>query len=173
MDDLARCLNEMGVTFAMLTPSSIKLLRPHDLRTVKMIMVGGEPMTSELVRVWKPHVVLINAWGTSECGICSYAIVDPSLLTSIGSCIGIRAWIVSPQHVKRLLPIGAIGELIVEGPHVAQGYLAQPEKTLESFPKDLPCLNGLPRGRHRTGDLMRYMGDGSMEYCGRKDTQIN
>ena len=173
LDDLSRCFEDMGVTFAMLTPSSIKLLQPHVVRSMKMIMVGGEPVTNEVIRVWKPHVTLINAWGTSECGICSCAIVDPSLPTSIGSHIRIGAWIVNPYDAGRLLPIGAVGELVVEGPQVALGYLAKPEKTLESFPKGLPWVNGTPRGRlYRTGDLMRYMSDGSMEYCGRKDSQI-
>lgn len=173
IENLAKCMEEMAVTFAMLTPSSIKLLKPEDVPSMKMVMVGGEPITGELIRIWEPCVTLINAWGTSECGICSCAVVTHALPTSIGRCMDLGAWIVDPDDLRRLVPVGAVGELIVEGPQVARGYLAEPEKTLASFIKSPPWLHEAPRGRlYRTGDLMRYLADGSMEYCGRKDSQV-
>ncbi len=173
LSNLANCMEEMSVNFAMLTPSSVKLLRPQDIPTMKMIMVGGEPITGELIRIWGLSVKLINAWGTSECGICSCVVVDRSLPTSIGTCMGLGAWIVDPRNTQRLLPVGAVGELIVEGPQVARGYLGDPEKTSASFIKSPPWLKREPQGRlYRTGDLMRYLPDTSMEYCGRKDLQV-
>ncbi|KAI9794928.1 MAG: hypothetical protein M1835_006302 [Candelina submexicana] len=173
LDNLAFCMEDMNVNFAMLTPSSVKLLRPHDIPSMRMIMVGGEPITGELIRIWEPHVKLVNAWGTAECGICSCVVVDRSLPTSIGTCMEMGAWIVDPHNTQRLLPIGAVGELIVEGPQVARGYLGEPEKTSASFIKSTPWLKRAPRGRlYRTGDLIRYMPDASMEYCGRKDLQV-
>ncbi|KAI9720221.1 MAG: putative NRPS-like protein biosynthetic cluster [Candelaria pacifica] len=173
LENLSNCMEEMSVNFAMLTPSSVKLLRPLDIPSMRMIMVGGEPITGETIHVWEPHVDLINGWGTAECGICSCVVVDRSVPTSIGTFMEMGAWIVDPYNTQRLLPIGAVGELIVEGPQVARGYLDEPEKTSASFIKSPPWLKRAPRGRlYRTGDLMRYMSDASMEYCGRRDLQV-
>ncbi len=79
------------------------------------------------------------------------------------------------------MPVGAVGELLVEGPIVGQGYLNDPEKTAAAFIEDPPWLTaghgGYPgrRGRlYKTGDLGKYDPDGSGEivFVGRKDTQV-
>ena len=173
INDLAGSIQRLEATFAMLTPSSTKLIRPKNVPSLEMIMVGGEPITGELIRVWGPHVTLVNAWGTAECGICTSVVFDALFPTSIGTCIEMGAWIVDPQNIERLLPLGAVGELIVEGPQVAWGYLSDPEKTRASFVDGHPWLRTKPRGRlYWTGDLMRYLSNGSVEYCGRKDSQV-
>ena len=64
------------------------------------------------------------------------------------------------------LPAGAAGELWVNGPQVGRGYLNRPEKTAESFVET-------PWGRcYRTGDIVRYMPDGNIQFVGRRDGQV-
>jgi acyl-CoA synthetase (AMP-forming)/AMP-acid ligase II/aryl carrier-like protein/NRPS condensation-like uncharacterized protein len=90
-------------------------------------------------------------------------------------------WIVDPNDHEILLPVGAVGELLVEGPIVGQGYLNDPEKTAAAFIEDPAWLTKghkqYPgrRGRlYKTGDLGKYDPDGSggIIFAGRKDTQV-
>ena len=75
-----------------------------------------------------------------------------------------------------LCPIGAPGELLIEGPLLARGYLNDARKTAAAFITDPAWVSryGLGEGRrmYRTGDLVRQNPDGSFTYIGRKDTQI-
>jgi non-ribosomal peptide synthetase component F len=78
------------------------------------------------------------------------------------------------------MPIGSIGELLIEGPTVARGYLNDETKTVKAFivnPKwsslltpDTGVMNTVRM--YKSGDLVRYNSDGSISYIGRKDTQI-
>ena len=82
------------------------------------------------------------------------------------------------ERNTKLAPLGSIGEIYLEGPLLAKGYLNDPQKTSEAFPEDLPWLvaaRGQSTARRRlykTGDLAQYNDDGSVRFLGRKDTQI-
>jgi acyl-CoA synthetase (AMP-forming)/AMP-acid ligase II len=99
--------------------------------------------------------------------------------TNIGHGID-TCWIVDPNNHDRLVPIGAVGELLVEGPSLARGYLNNQQKTSESFVKnprwavtDMQHSAMQERRMYKTGDLVRYSPDdsGEMIYIGRKDNQ--
>lgn len=98
---------------------------------------------------------------------------DPA---NIGRAVGGLCWIVDDQDYNRLVPIGATGELLIEGPILARGYLNNPEKTAEVFVESpawgLKNHSGRPRRLYKTGDLARYNSDGSIQFIGRKDTQV-
>src|SRR3569833_446395 len=67
--------------------------------------------------------------------------------------------------------VGAVGEIYIAGVGVARGYLNRPELTQERFARD-PFTDD-PRARiYRTGDLGRWLPDGSIEYLGRNDHQV-
>lgn len=90
--------------------------------------------------------------------------------------IGSVAWIVNENDYTRLAPIGVLGELLIEGPLLARGYLKDPDKTSSSFIEDPPWLVQL-RGKsgsrlYRTGDLARWDTDGTIIFVGRKDSQV-
>ncbi|EKG12017.1 AMP-dependent synthetase/ligase [Macrophomina phaseolina MS6] len=87
-----------------------------------------------------------------------------------GKPIGGRCWIVSKGNPHQLVPAGAVGELLVEGPHVARGYLHEPEKTRAAFVEGLRWMAG--RRLYRTGDMVRYQPDGSIYFVGRADSQV-
>ena len=98
---------------------------------------------------------------------------------SIGRGLGSNLWIIDLEDPLRLAPIGAVGEIFIEGPIVGSGYLENATITAASFishPSWL--LKGVVghigrRGRlYRTGDLARYNSDGSLTYLGRQDTEV-
>lgn len=96
---------------------------------------------------------------------------DPA---NIGLASGGVCWVVDPKDPRRLVPIGAPGELLIEGPHVGCGYLHDPARTAAAFIRQPPWLQALRRGRatrvYKTGDLVRYDADGSLLFLGRIDS---
>lgn len=98
--------------------------------------------------------------------------------SNIGKAVGSVVWIVDDSDNTVLAPIGAIGEIYLEGPLLARGYLHDPAKTALAFIEDPPWLveargsDHRPHRLYRTGDLARYRDNGDVELHGRKDTQI-
>lgn len=181
-EDLEGAMERMGVTFANMTPTASQLLNPTNVPSLKTLIVAGEPCSQALAQRWLPHVNLINAYGPAECSINSLThICEPQEKQHIpvGRGLGCVTWIVDPGDFNRLVPIGEVGELLLEGPIVGQGYLDQPGKTRAAFISDPTWLELGAHGYcgrrgllYKTGDLASYRNDGSIMFAGRKDNQV-
>jgi amino acid adenylation domain-containing protein/non-ribosomal peptide synthase protein (TIGR01720 family) len=184
-DDLAGSLERMKATHVDLTPSVVRVLPKKTIQGLQTLIVAGEALRPEDARQWAPLVDLKNVYGPCECtptatieSISSGGAL--SLNGNIGKGVGLCTWIVDPRNGDSLVPIGATGELLLEGPLVGAGYLGDPSKTAAAFIEDPAWLKrGRPnhvgrRGRlYRTGDLVRYnVIDGSLIFMGRKDNQV-
>lgn len=173
MNDISGAVNRMGVNLALLTPTIVSLLSPESLPTLQTLVLIGEQVPQQLVVTWARHVFLINGYGPSECTIFStaYPGMGPSSkATTIGKAVGTVLWIADSTNHKRLAPIGGVGELLIQGPVLARGYLNDLEKTNAAFIQSQPWL--LDTRLYKTGDLVRYNPDGLIDFIGRKDTQI-
>ena len=106
----------------------------------------------------------------------SSAIISPLVTpNNIGKSIASRLWVVESSDHNMLTPIGCVGELIIEGPNVARGYINEPEKTKAAFIGNPAWMIDSISSTHRiykTGDLVRYESDGSLTIVGRKDSQV-
>lgn len=94
---------------------------------------------------------------------------------NIGRAIGSHTWIVDPDNANCLQPIGCKGELLIEGPILARGYLGNRENTEKAFicnPAWASKPKGLTRRFYRTGDLVSYDSNGDLRYHGRIDNQV-
>lgn len=176
-DKLMDFVNAQNVNHALLTPSVLALMDPSRLSSITTLLLGGEAASSQLIDKWRtPGRRVLIAYGPTECTvICAgHDVADPASLrpgkSSIGNSIGSVAWIGDARDHNKLVPIGAIGELLVEGPILARGYLDDEAKTKAAFVK--PAWAGGYRRMYRTGDLVRYQEDGTMEYLGRRDNQV-
>ena len=180
MSDIAGAINRYKVTLTDLTPTVAMLLTPSDVPTLKTLTLGGEAVTRDAVNIWAGHVSLVNIYGPAECSINTSwsvgltAASDPSNIGKGRACL---LWVVEPDDYNRLAPVGTIGELLVEGPIVARGYLKRDDKTAEAFVTNPAWTvgDGAPlseRHMYRTGDLVRYDQSGNVRYVGRKDTQV-
>ncbi|MCJ1390874.1 hypothetical protein MMC18_003735 [Xylographa bjoerkii] len=178
MNNLAGAIQSMKVNQACLTSTVASQLKPEDVQSLKVLVVAGEPMTREAVECWAEHVTLINMYGPAECTI--YCIGKPDLKRGdnhniIGHGVGALVWIVNPEDSNSLVPVGAIGEILIEGPTLARGYLNDETQTKSAFIKDpawiVKATSSATLGRrfYRTGDLARYDYDGSISFIGRKD----
>ncbi|KFY99119.1 hypothetical protein V500_01452 [Pseudogymnoascus sp. VKM F-4518 (FW-2643)] len=172
----------LGVNFADLTPTVGRLLNGSHIPALSTLILGGERVTAADVARWKHQVTLLHTYGPAECTVTStFETIDRNKQgdPSIGRGIGCNTWVVDSRGHDRLLPVGSVGELVLEGTLVGAGYLSDPEKTAAAFVQDPPWLlqghHGVAgrRGRlYRTGDLVRYNTDGTLAFIGRKDTQV-
>jgi amino acid adenylation domain-containing protein len=178
MDDLAGAMDRHSVTLAVLCPSVFIFIDPKDVPTLKNLIFGGEPVPQQLIPRWADKLDLRNVYGPSECCIlCTNSPLTPSSrATTIGRAVGSLSWIVDPKDHHRLSAIGCVGELLIEGPLLARAYLNDDEKTSGAFIEDPAWASwgasSAPRRFYKTGDLVRYNNDGTLEYISRRDTQI-
>ena len=135
------------------------------------LSTGGEKLASlNPPTGYKFH----NAYGPTECTIFTTAYyVDKKLKEiPIGKPLdNMRLYIVDPQGHR--LPIGAAGELWISGPQVSRGYLNRPEKQAEVFINNPFVTDNNKYSRcYRTGDIVRYLPDGNIQFVGRRDGQV-
>ncbi|KAE9366548.1 acetyl-CoA synthetase-like protein [Stipitochalara longipes BDJ] len=175
--DLVDFMRQAQVNSVMWPPSFAQLVNPEDVPDLKVLDVGGEPNTKELVRKWAGRLRLVNSYGPAEASVTCTTNwhIDPSTdPRDIGTGLNMRTWIVEKDNVNRLCPVGVIGELLLDGPALARGYLNDPKKTAAAFispPAWAEKLTSATR-MYRTGDLVKYSASGSLLYIGRIDSQV-
>lgn len=182
---LARAVREMGVNFMLSTPTVASILDPTTVPSLRTLALGGEALQPAVVEMWSDHASIFNCYGPTECSIMciiSGPLTDKNLANNIGYPPAAAVWVAEQDDYNRLVPIGAVGELLVEGPLLAQGYLHDPERTAAVFINDPDFVSrygfakphqSIQRRMYRTGDLVRQSPvDGSLTYIGRRDGQV-
>ena len=159
-----------GVTVAFMTTQvgrqfAVEMKTPG----LRAISVGGEKLAS----MEPPKgIEFYNGYGPTECTIFStiYHVTKKEDNIPIGHPLAdLKCYVV--DAFGHLLPPGALGELIIAGPHVGEGYLNRPEKTEEVFVEN-PFDIGEYKKAYRSGDIVRYRLDGEIEFIGRRDGQV-
>ncbi|HBW33507.1 MAG TPA: non-ribosomal peptide synthetase, partial [Nostoc sp. UBA8866] len=172
------------VTLINTVPSAITQLLnfnaiPHSVNTVNL---AGEPLTWKLVQQLQqlPHVQHIyNLYGPSEDTTYSTYIelkdITPNSPTPpIGRAIANTQVYILDKHLQPV-PVGVPGELYIAGAGVARGYWQRPELTAERFINQQSTVNSQQstvNTLYKTGDRVRYLPDGNIEYLGRLDNQV-
>ena len=180
-NDLAGAIRETGANWICITPTVARLLEPNEVPTIQTLILVGEPVMQIVVDQWKNAVThLYNGYGPTESTL--YCAVNPDLgkkgrASNVGRGLYTKLWVVEPGRTDHLAPVGTVGELIIEGPLLARGYLNDQEKTNKSFIVNPEFLGTeiSPRSQrkmYRTGDLVQYNDDGSIDVLGRMDSQI-
>lgn len=137
--------------------------------SLRYLCMGGEKLISFPVpSSYKTY----NAYGPTEGTILSsiYQLKKDETDIPIGKILeNVKGYIVNEEGKR--VPVGAVGELWIAGPHVAEGYLNRPEKTAEVFIMN-PFDGGDYEKVYRTGDMVRYRADGTIDFVGRSDGQV-
>ncbi|PSB51011.1 non-ribosomal peptide synthetase [filamentous cyanobacterium Phorm 6] len=159
---------------AFLTQETLAL--PPSLR---LIIIGGEKALPERLKTWLEYagqrVRLVNNYGPTEATvgatIYDLSVADTTLKElPIGRPFGNVCTYILDQNGQPV-PIGIPGELHIGGAGLARGYLNRPELTTERFIRN--PFNDSPTERlYKTGDQVRYLPDGNIEYLGRIDDQV-
>ena len=179
---LCEAMRTGEITVLQMVPSALSvLLGEAELtrcNTLRNIICGGEPLGRELVRDLRrtlPSVSIYNFYGPTEATIdaTSHKVQETgegSGTVPIGRPIAnTQIYILDPRGQP--VPPGVTGELHIGGAAVTRGYLNRPELTTERFVTD--PFSADPKARlFKTGDLCRWLPDGSIEYLGRNDFQV-
>ena len=168
-------VEESGIDVVKLTPSHIRIIELMKLKrtAVRKAIVGGEELTARhisVLRALNPEMQIFNEYGPTEAtvGCITGRIADAGEPVLIGTPISnTRTYIL--DHAGALAPIGVRGEICVAGVCLARGYLNLSEATGAKFVDN----RFVPGERmYLTGDMGRWVPDGSIQYLGRKDSQV-
>ena len=181
VDALGAWIRAEGVTMCYLSASVFNTLideAPAVLRPLRRILIGGEALSLPHIRralELLPRTELINGYGPTETTIyyTGYRIprsLEPSLASvPIGRPLDNGCAYVMDQ-AGNLLPDGLPGELWLGGDSVGRGYLHDPALTAAAFVPDPIAGDG--SRVYRTGDRVRWLPDGQLEFLGRADNQV-
>ncbi|WP_218133149.1 non-ribosomal peptide synthetase [Paenibacillus sp. OK060] len=175
---LEEVLNNRNIDTMWLTSPLFNELstdNPNMFRSLKQLVIGGDVLSPSKVReVVKECKTLniINGYGPTENTTfsCSYLIEESINDNSIpiGRPINNSTVFVVNNH-GQLCPTGVPGELWVGGDGVARGYLNEESLTKEKF---IASPFNSNEKLYRTGDLVKWLKDGNLEYLGRIDDQV-
>ncbi len=172
-------LQRHQVTHMQCTPSLARILveDPEILKSMKSLrklLLGGEALPNNLAALLSNALPaqIINMYGPTETTVWSttYTIDKQHNNVLIGHPIANTQVHILDQHLQPL-PIGIPGELVIGGFGVARGYLNRPALTSERFIPD-PFTTQAGKRLYKTGDLARFLPDGSLEFLGRLDQQV-
>ena len=170
------------VNWALLSPDILHSLSPDHTPNIKSVVCTGDSIPADITNKRWENCNFFKSWGIPEAsplGIVGDGTPSSDYPEKIGTPIGCRVWIVNPQNIHELTPIGGVGELIIEGHIVARGYLNSQSnnKTSTSFvlPPAWASSSGSKGGSRflRTGDLAKYNTDGSISLVGSRDNRVN
>jgi amino acid adenylation domain-containing protein len=163
-----------GATVMQATPITWRLLLEAGWRgqPALKILCGGEALPRELANQLAGCGEAWNMYGPTETTIWSAAsrVKAGTGPVSIGPPIQNTQFYILDQQ-NQPLPIGIPGELYIGGDGVARGYRNQPELTAKNFISN-PFRGEAGARLYKTGDLVRYLSDGSIEFLGRRDDQV-
>jgi amino acid adenylation domain-containing protein len=143
-------------------------------KSLTSLLLGGERVTMDLINrtlAVLPHLQIWNLYGPTEATANASAarIVSGDDIT-IGRPIANTQLYIMNSHVQPV-PLGLPGELYIGGAGLARGYLNRPTLTAKRFIPD--PFSSMPGARlYKTGDLARYLPDGTIEFLGRLDNQV-
>ncbi|MBO1537086.1 non-ribosomal peptide synthetase, partial [Pseudomonas sp. OA65] len=173
---------EAGISHLNMSPSAFHALvdadRQQGLACLKRVVLGGEPIqVAMLEKLPQPRPTVINSYGPTECSdVVAWYTADSDLATYRHQSIPIGRPIRNLQlHVLdahgQLLPVGVPGEIHIGGVGVARGYLNLPQLSSERFIAD-PFYGKADARLYKTGDIGRWLPDGTVQYLGRNDDQV-
>ena len=146
-------------------------------KSLRKVICGGESLGIELVKRFYellPQATLHHSYGPTETAIAASEIIcdrdSAHSVMPIGRPLANTRLYVLDQQLQPA-PVGVLGELFIGGAGLGRGYLNRPDITAARFVPD--HFSDAPGARlYRTGDHVRYLGDGNLQFYGRSDAQV-
>ncbi|TXD89968.1 amino acid adenylation domain-containing protein, partial [Ralstonia pseudosolanacearum] len=181
-DALVAQIRREGITHINLSPSAFHALidaaGAEGLGGLRRVVLGGEPIQpARLQALPEPRPRFINSYGPTECSdVVAWHTLDAELdryraaSVPLGRSVrNVRLYVLDAH--RQPVPTGVAGEIYIGGAGVGRGYRNLPELTGACFLAD--PFHGEGRARmYKTGDLGRWLANGSLEYLGRSDDQV-
>jgi amino acid adenylation domain-containing protein len=184
VETIRHLLNDHKISVLWLTRALFDSLYVQDVNlfaNLRYLLVGGEALTTSLIRQLlmqesRPKK-LLNGYGPTESTTftTTYCCECFGESVPIGKPINTRKVYILDCN-RQLVPMGAVGELYIGGAGLARGYLNRPDLTKACFiDNPFSTAADIDKGYtrlYKTGDLVRYLADGNLEYLGRNDSQV-
>ena len=169
--ELQKYFNENSITHSTMTTQVGRQFAQMDgTKTLRSLSVAGEKLTP----LEPPKdFALYNLYGPTEGSILATGFRVDRFYKDIpiGKAIdNVKLYVVDP--CGRLLPVGATGELWLSGAHVTKGYKNNPEKTAAAYGENPFSTEAGYDRVYRTGDIVRMLPDGNIQFVGRRDGQV-
>ncbi|EDO03704.1 hypothetical protein SS1G_06185 [Sclerotinia sclerotiorum 1980 UF-70] len=166
--DLANMTN---ATHAHLTPAFATIVPRTHCKTLEVVTMIGEALPQPVADDWSQNILAYNTYGPAEVSVVSTVKQFGGYENSFKSTnVGLPLPSVGVFVINndRFVMRNGVGELALSGPQVARGYWKDPAKTEERFHWNESC------GAHiyMTGDIVRQLHDGSLEFVGRRDDLV-
>lgn len=161
-------IEKRQITHMDIPPSLLKLINDKLIsKTLKTIVIGGEPCDIETVRKWAGKVNLINVYGPTEATVCTSLnrCTEDWTEPLIGKEISNIEYKICDESLENDL-VNESGELLISGIGLALGYVNNKELTDKKF----VYINN--KKYYRTGDLVKRLDNGDIKFLGRIDRQV-
>ncbi|MDJ0838869.1 MAG: amino acid adenylation domain-containing protein [Acidobacteriota bacterium] len=187
---LARWYDRHKITFTNLTPAMSQILTGtrEDLTLVlRTAFYVGDRLTGReavMLRILAPEVTVINTYGSTETqrAVGYYRVPEDKVATTAENVarlekvqplgVGMKnAQLLVRNQDGQMAGVGELGEIYMRSPHMALGYLDDPERTGESFIAN-PFTDDETDRLYKTGDMGRYLADGNVAFHARADFQL-
>jgi amino acid adenylation domain-containing protein len=171
---LTEIIRQHDITVMQATPASWRLLFASGWEggTDLKVLCGGEALDNGLAQqLLSSSKEVWNLYGPTETTIWSAAKKLVENDVTIGHPIANTQFYVLDRNLQQV-PMGVAGELYIGGVGIARGYWQRPDLTAEKF---IPTPNSsllTPNFIYKTGDRVRYLPNGDLEYLGRLDNQV-
>ncbi|MBL6449338.1 amino acid adenylation domain-containing protein [Fulvivirga sp. 29W222] len=168
-------LKQKQLTHLHATPSFLKVLTPGKYGGLRRVVCGGEICDKQLAEEWVNYCQFYNKYGPAEATItvCEYQCSANDLQKGVNSVpIGkpvANTNLYVLNELGQQVPTGVLGELHIGGVQVARGYLNNEDLTASHFVQN--PYNSAEK-LYKTGDLVRFLPDGNLEFVGRHDEQL-
>ncbi|MCO7224350.1 non-ribosomal peptide synthetase [Pleionea sp. CnH1-48] len=181
--ELISIIQEHQVTLVQLTPSRLQLLLsetdiPQIFAKVECLILGGEAFPQQHLAQLQslPNLKTFNGYGPTEASVyATMKNLSHEERVTLGKPIANSQFYVLDK-AQKLLPEGCRGELYISGSGLGRGYLNRPELTAERFIEnpfvDEQTATAATQRLYRTGDVVRWLPNGELEYLGRSDFQV-
>lgn len=172
---LVKYISKNNIEIATIPPA---LIANNKLDLATLIVAGEKTDSYTLDNILSENVEVINAYGLTETTVCTNMNYYSSIrgASVIGKPLSnIKCYILDYNLLP--LPIGSVGELYIGGAGLARGYLNNPELTAQRFlanpfQTETEKAANINSRLYKTGDLVRWLSDGNIEYIGRNDSQV-
>jgi amino acid adenylation domain-containing protein len=172
-EPLMATLRELAITHVTLPAAAVVAFGDAEFPALQTLIVAGDVCPPAVAQRWYERVRFFNAYGPTETTVCATAqscdAVYPDTVPIGGPIANMRVYILDGRGQP--VPMGVEGELHIGGDGVARGYLNRPELTAERFLRD-PFRTQPDARMYKTGDLGRWLPNGTIEYLGRNDFQV-
>jgi amino acid adenylation domain-containing protein/thioester reductase-like protein len=165
-------LRKEKVTHTMIAPVILQNMPREPLPSMKLLGYGGDVLEEQTAAYWSQQTRLFTLYGPTETTVMSSGghIPPGANHRVIGKTLpGYTMYILN--SLRQPVPEGAIGEICIGGKNMARGYLNRPDTTIERFISD-PFSASTYALMYSSGDLGRFLPDGTIEFFGRNDSQI-